>query len=118
VRRGGDPRHADVLADLSRKGRVEMIGAVRQEVLSGIRDGKQFQLVRERLAAFLDLPLSREDYEEAAAMFNRCRARGVQGSNTDFLICAAALRRDLLVYTSDADFKLYSKHLHVKLYRS
>jgi predicted nucleic acid-binding protein len=116
LRRGPDPRHEEILADLSRRGQVQMLGAIRQEVLSGIREGKQFQYIRERLAVFPDLQLEREDYERAAAMFNRCRSRGVQGSNTDFLICAVAVSRDLLVFTTDADFKLYSKHLHVKLF--
>lgn len=112
-----DPRVAEVVGDLSRRGRVELLGAIRQEVLSGIRDGKQFQFIRERLAAFPDLALAREDRETAAAMFNRCRARGVQGSNTDFLICAAAVRRDFLVFTADADFSRYAKIVRVKLFR-
>jgi hypothetical protein len=38
--------------------------------------------------------LHSEDYELAAQFFNQCCGRGVQGSNTDFLICAAAVRRD------------------------
>jgi predicted nucleic acid-binding protein len=94
-----------------------MLGAIRQEVLSGVREGAQFVLMKERLASFPDLPLERRDYEEAAAMFNRCRARGVQGSNTDFLICSVAVRRDLLVYTEDKDFNGFAKHVRVKLYQ-
>ena len=50
-------------------------------------------------------------------MFNRRRSRGVTGSNTDFLICAAAVRHDLLVYTLDDDFRLVAKHTRVKLFR-
>lgn len=117
LRKGGDPKHAEVLARLSRRGQVQLLGAVRQEVLCGVRDGAQFAQMRERLAVFPDLPLERRDYEEAAAMFNRCRSRGVQGSNTDFLICSAAIRRNLLVYTLDADFDLFARNLPVKLYR-
>lgn len=117
LRKDQDPHHAEILADLSRHGRVRLMGAVRQEVLSGIHEGKQFQQIKERLSVFPDSPLAREDYETAAVMFNRCRSRGVQGSNTDFLICAAAVRHDLLVYTLDADFGLFAKHTRVKLYR-
>jgi hypothetical protein len=40
----------------------------------------------------------------------------IQGSNTDFLICAAALRRDLSIYTTDADFKHYSRVLKFALH--
>jgi predicted nucleic acid-binding protein len=115
-RRAPDPIHAATLAQLSRRGDAQLLGAVRQEVLSGIHEGKQFQFIRERLAPFPDIPIVREDYERAAEMFNRCRSRGVQGSNTDFLICAVAIRHDFLIYTTDQDFKLYARHLHVKLF--
>ena len=114
-RKGADAHHAETLTELTRRGQVQVLGAVRQEVLSGIRDSKQFQYIRERLAAFPDLELQRDDYETAAAYFNRCRSRGVQGSNTDFLICAAAVRHDFMVYTTDGDFKLYARHIHLKL---
>ena len=65
-----------------------IIGPIRQELLSGIRDMKQFVFLRERLAAFPDLALKTADFEQAASYFNHCRVKGVQGSNTDFLICA------------------------------
>jgi predicted nucleic acid-binding protein len=74
------------LRDLVAEGRVLMLGAIRQELLSGIRTAEQFKRLRERLRAFPDIPLTEADYEEAARCFNRCRSRGVQGSNTDFLV--------------------------------
>jgi predicted nucleic acid-binding protein len=60
--------------------------------------------------------LESEDYEEAAAFFNRCRAKGVQGSNTDFLICAAAARRQFAILTTDADFTHFAKLLPIRLH--
>jgi predicted nucleic acid-binding protein len=59
---------------------------------------------------------TRPSYEEAAEAFNRCRERGIQGSNTDFLICSAALRRELAVYTTDKDFLQYGKVLELELH--
>jgi predicted nucleic acid-binding protein len=56
------------------------------------------------------------DYEDAADAFNRCRERGIQGSNTDFLICSAALRRELAVYTKDNEFLQYGKVLELELH--
>jgi len=94
---------------LSREGRVRIIGPVRQEVLSGIRSAEHFLVVRERLRSFPDLVLETRDFERAAEMFNRCRARGVQGSHTDFLICAVAERHDLAVFTTDVDFRRYGR---------
>ena len=116
LRRESDSHHAAILADLGRRGQIQMLGPIRQEVLSGIRDGRQFQHIRDRLAVFPDISLEQVDYELAAQMFNRCRSRGIQGSNTDFLICAAAVRRDLLVYSTDLDFKLFARHVRVKLF--
>jgi len=94
-----------------------MIGAIRQELLSGIRASHQFKRLRESLRAFSDEPLGHEDYEEAASCFNRCRAKGIQGSNTDFLICAVALRRKVPILTTDDDFQGFAKHLRIELHQ-
>ena len=104
------------LGELIQEGRVVLMGAVRQELLSGIKIKGQFDLLREHLRAFPDLELDEADYEEAASAFNRCRGKGIQGSNTDFLICAAASRRDLAIYTTDRDFEQYAKVLDLELH--
>ncbi|MCH8974515.1 MAG: PIN domain-containing protein [Chloroflexi bacterium] len=103
-------------AELVQEGRAVVIGPVRQELLSGIPDGATFERLRERLQAFDDLPLTTGDYEEAARFNNRCRASGVAGSAVDLLICAAAARRDLAIFTADADFRRYARVLPVKLH--
>ena len=92
-----------------------MLGAVRQELLSGIRDDSVFETLRGRLRGFADLPLVTDDHETAAAFFNTCRRRGVQGSNTDFLICAAADRRGCSILTTDRDFARFAEHVPVTL---
>lgn len=111
-----DQAASSELGELIQEGRVVMVGAIRQELLSGIKLSMQFDSLREHLRAFPDLELERGDYEEAAQAFNRCRERGVQGSNTDFLLCAIALRRELAIYTTDGDFKHYAKVLGLTLH--
>jgi predicted nucleic acid-binding protein len=111
-----DQGAAGELGELIQEGRVVMVGAIRQELLSGIKVASQFESLREHLRAFPDIELDRSDYEEAAQAFNRCRERGVQGSNTDFLLCAIALRRDLAIYTTDGDFKHYARVLGLALH--
>ncbi len=103
------------LSRLVADGRVLMLGAVRQELLSGIRDRDTFDTLRHRLRSFPDLVLEAEDHETAAAFFNTCRRTGVQGSNTDFLICAAADRRDCSILTTDKDFGAFAAHVPVRL---
>jgi predicted nucleic acid-binding protein len=93
--------------------RVDIIGPIRQEVLSGLRANAQLEMLEKHLAAFPDIVLETADHIMAAKFFNTCRAKGVQGSNTDFLICAVAVRRQLAIYTTDKDFPLFAKHLPI-----
>lgn len=111
-----DDDAARELTELIREGRVVMMGPIRQELLSGIKAKAQFELLRDHLRAFPDIALDAADYEDAADAFNRCRERGIQGSNTDFLVCSVALRRDLAVYTTDKDFLQYSKILKLTIH--
>lgn len=96
--------------------RVDIIGPIRQELLSGLRETVQFERLEKLLSPFQDLSLTTEDYVTAAKFFNICRSQGVQGSNTDFLICAVAVGRQLAVYTTDQDFALFAKFLPVLLH--
>ncbi len=105
------------LRELISELRVQMLGPIRQELLSGIRTFEQFTILRDHLRAFPDLELTANDFELAAEFFTTCRAKGIQGSNTDFLICAVAKRREMPILTTDADFKLFQQHLPVSLYR-
>jgi hypothetical protein len=104
------------LERLIRDRRVRMLGPIRQELLSGVRDEAVFERLRAHLSAFPDLAVETGDHERAASFFNRCRGRGVQGSNTDFLICAVAARHGLAVYTTDRDFERFAAHLPVALH--
>ncbi len=104
------------LVELIKEGRVAMIGAIRQEILSGIRAAEQYRKLRDRLRAFSDEALDESDYEEAAICFNRCRAKGLQGSNTDFLMCAVSLRRELAILTTDQDFEGFARVLGFELH--
>jgi predicted nucleic acid-binding protein len=96
--------------------RVQMIGPVRQEILSGIRSESQFLKLRETLRAFPDMALTSQDYELAAEFLDVGRKRGIQGSNTDFLLCAISKRHEMPIFTTDKDFVLFRKHLRITLY--
>ena len=112
------PAHETVgeLRRLVSQGRIAMLGPIRQELLSGIRDRAVFRRLRDHLRAFADEPLDSEDYERAAEHFNTCRAAGVQGANTDVLLCAVAERRGFPILTTDADFQRYAAILPVRLH--
>jgi predicted nucleic acid-binding protein len=46
-----------------------------------------------------------------------CRANGVHGSNTDFLICSVAINHQLPVFTLDRDFVMVRRWLDFEVYR-
>ena len=105
-----------MLADLVRDGRAVLIGAIRQELLCGIKTPGQFEALGDSLAAFGDMTLSRQVYESAAQAFNSCRVNGVQGSNTDFLICAVSIHHQLPIFSLDGDFLMYRRWLPIQLF--
>lgn len=113
------PAHpaVDELRRLVAHGRVAIVGPVRQELLSGIRDQAAFERLRDHLRAFSDEPITSADYEGAAARFNLCRAKGIQGSNTDFLLCAVAERYRIPILTTDDDFLKFGRVLPLRLHR-
>ena len=104
------------LRSLVQQGRVAIIGPIRQELLCGLRTTEQFQRLRDHLRPFPDETLETADFERAAEHFNACRAEGVQGSNTDFLICAAAERRKFPILTTDGDFVRFARILPIALH--
>ena len=106
---------AMVLRDLLFRGLALLIGPVRQEVLSGIRDDSTFEALRQHLRWIDEAVLTTDDFETAAGCFNRCQSAGVAGSGTDMLLCAVAIRLDVPIWTTDADFVNYSRHLPIRL---
>jgi len=92
-----------------------MIGPIKQELLSGISNKQQFKKLKEILASFEDIPLKTKHFVKAAEFSNVCRNKGIQGSTTDFLICAVAYIENLIIFTTDNDFENYKKYLPIKL---
>jgi len=95
-------RLTGLLSQAISDGRVAMIGPIRQELLSGIKDEAQFEKLKRSLGAFRDEPLDALDYEGAARLYNVCRGQGVECGPVDILICAVAVRRKWSVLANDA----------------
>jgi predicted nucleic acid-binding protein len=105
------------LEELIEEVRVQLIGPVRQELLNGIRSEKQFRVLKKHLRAFKDLDIETEDYELASEYFNKARKNGIQGSNTDFLLCAISTRLQMSIFTADKDFINFQSVLPIELHR-
>jgi predicted nucleic acid-binding protein len=96
---------------------LALFGIVRQELLSGIKLPAHFERIDLTTQALPLFFADDEDHTTAARFFNTCRSKGIQGSPTDFLICAMAVKRKFLIYTTDPDFKLYEPIIPIQLYR-
>lgn len=92
------------------------MGPIRQEILSGIRSQTMFESLREWLRFFDVLEVSVDDYDRAAAFYNRLRDNGLTGSPTDLLICSVAHRYAMPIFTTDNDFIQFADHLPIELY--
>ena len=103
------------LASLIQTEEAQLVGLIRHEVLSGIRNEARFGQIRDALRAFPDVPISSAIYELAASYFNVCRARGIQGTHTDFLICACARSWDMRILSKDRDYEHYARYIPIKL---
>ena len=118
LRRSPSPQASPIAAQLqaliASDGAI-VLGAIRQEILSGVRSAEQFTQLRDYLRVFPDVALASEDYELAADFFNTCRRNGIQGSNTDCLICAVAHRRNYSIFTTDNDFQGFQVYIPVQL---
>ncbi|HTW58630.1 MAG TPA: PIN domain-containing protein [Terriglobales bacterium] len=105
-----------VLYDLVRQNQVQLLGSIRQEVLSGIRLSSQFRRIRDHLRDFPNVEVDSADYEEAARISNECRAAGIATSPTDMLMCSAAIRYGWRIFTTDRDFLHYQRVIRLDLF--
>ena len=109
--------YVEELEELIKEVRAQLIGPVRQELLNGIKSEKQYKVLKKHLRAFKDLAIETEDYELAAEYFNTARKNGIQGSNTDFLLCAISTRRRMPIYTTDNDFINFQSVIPIELHK-
>ena len=118
LRRGG-PANNVVSAELRRlikDDAIQILGSIRQELLSGAQPEDRFNQLKEYLRFYPNLPLDEEDDETAAAYYNLCRAKGIQATSTDLLICAVAVRHRMRIFTTDGDFEAFAKHIPINLH--
>jgi predicted nucleic acid-binding protein len=106
------------VAKLIRADAVQMLGPIRQELLSGAQPAGRFTRLKEYLRHFPNLRLDEEDDENAAHYYNACRQQGIQGTATDLLICAVAVRHGLRIFTTDTDFDSYAERLPIKRHKN
>jgi predicted nucleic acid-binding protein len=109
-------RLTQALYGLIRQRNVQLLGATRQEVLSGIREESQFRRIRDHLRGLPNVELDLVDYEEAARISNLCRGHGIADSSVDMLLSAVSLRHGWEIFTTDRDFIQYGRVLPLRMF--
>jgi predicted nucleic acid-binding protein len=91
-------------------------GLVLQELLQGFAGPKARSQLIERFAALAFLQPDREDHIEAAEVRNTCRRNGVQIGTIDAVLIQLCLRHDLVLLSTDNDFRSASMHVKFRLW--
>jgi predicted nucleic acid-binding protein len=96
---------------------IHLLGIILQEVLQGIKNPKDFHVLKDYLDAFPLIELAREDYIKAAELKNRLIKKGKQISTIDALIASASISYSCYLFTTDKDFEHIAQHSSLKLFR-
>ena len=96
---------------------IAVCDAVRMEVLAGARDESHLTSLRRLLARATTIPTQTTDYDDAAALYRRCRRQGETVRKLiDCLIAAVAIRADVQILHSDADFEVLARYTELQSY--
>ena len=107
-------RRVDELLDAE----IAVCDTIRMEVLAGARDELHLQALRRLLARATVLPTDPAHFEEAAALFRRCRRQGETVRRLiDCLIAAVAIRSGAPILHRDGDFDVLARHPELEVAR-
>ncbi len=96
---------------------IAVCDAVRMEVLAGARDESHLRSLRRLMARTTTIRMHPTDYDDAAALYRRCRRQGETIRKLiDCLIAAAAIRADVPIVHNDSDFDALARHTELQVY--
>jgi predicted nucleic acid-binding protein len=89
---------------------------IRLEILAGATGESVTRQMNRALAACEDIhQLARADVDDAVSLYDKCRRRGeTLRSPIDCLIAAIAIRAEVPVLHSDADFEVIARHSRLR----
>jgi len=92
-------------------------GLVLQEILQGFSGPKARAEILGRFSAVPLLVPDRDDHIQAADLRNRCRRAGIQIGTIDALLAQLCVRHDLMMLSTDNDFKHVARQCPLKLWK-
>jgi len=117
LRATGSRVHRTLRKVLEAEERLATTEVVVMEVLAGARDDAHEDRLRRLLLGCQLLPLlGLSDYEDAAALYRRCRHAGeTLRSLTDCLIAVAVMRSGAEMLHADRDFDAIARHAPLRI---
>jgi predicted nucleic acid-binding protein len=93
-------------------------GLVLQEILQGFSGPKARVEILDRFSAVPLLVPDRDDHIHTADLRNRCRRAGIRIGTIDALLAQLCMRHDLVMLSTDNDFKHVARQCPLKLWRA
>ena len=95
---------------------VYVTGLILQELLQGFAKPKATHQIIEYFKVLPLIVPDRDDHIEAAEIRNGCRRNGIQIGTIDALLAQLCIRHQLLLLTTDQDFKNMSRVVPISLW--
>ena len=90
---------------------------VRMEILAGARDEAHLARLRRLMARSVTISTRSADYEDAAALYRRCRRQGeLVRKLIDCLVAATAIRAAVPILHFDRDFDVLARHTELQIF--
>jgi predicted nucleic acid-binding protein len=117
LRATGSPAHLRLRELIAGEGGLATTEVVVMELLAGATTTERVTQLRRLLGRFDVLAIQGlADYEAAAELYRRCRARGETVRKlTDCLIAAVAVRSGATVLHRDHDFEVIARHTPLRV---
>ena len=97
---------------------IHTTGIVLQGLLQGFRGAKSQEQIVERFKAIAMITPARDDYIKAAQLCNEYRRRDIQVGTIDTLLAQPCLQHDLVMLTTDHDFRHAANWTPLQLWRA
>ena len=98
---------------------VAVCDVISMEILAGARDESHLASLRRLLARAAMIRTRPTDYEDAAALYRRCRRGGETVRKlVDCLIASVAIRAGVAVLHQDVDFDTLARHTKLQVHQS
>ncbi len=95
---------------------IAICDVILMEILQGIRDEKQHQLIKDYLLYLPCLEINQTTYLTAAQIYRDLRIRGITiRKSIDCIIAAVALQHQCELLHNDRDFEMIAKHFPLQL---